>query len=150
MLLIKPHPFQVELDIFNEEMSNIKVITNEDLNINDVNLYSLLGESDSLLTDYSSVYFDYLILDKPIGFTIDDFSSYEDKRGFVVDNPLEIMPGMKIYTVEDLEKYIVDLSNDIDLYSKEREKVNNLSNQYKDDQSAKRVLKRIIKQNEKH
>ena len=55
----------------------------------------MLGSSDALITDYSSVYFDYLLLDKPIGFTVDDMELYIKDRGFIFNNPEEYMPGKR-------------------------------------------------------
>src|SRR5699024_2389007 len=89
LLIIKPHPEQNLKyfdDIFTE---HIKVINNDDLLYNNVDLYALLSESDALLTDYSSVYIDYLLLNKPIGFTIDDINNYEKNLGFSVKDPLK-------------------------------------------------------------
>ena len=34
---------------------------------NDITSYELLAACDSMITDYSSVYFDYTLCDKPIG-----------------------------------------------------------------------------------
>ena len=83
-------------------------------------LYSLIGECGVLLTDYSSVYIDYLILNRPIGFIIDDFEEYKNSRGFVFDKPDDWMPGEKIKTFEELEKFILDIKNGIDKYREVR------------------------------
>jgi CDP-glycerol glycerophosphotransferase (TagB/SpsB family) len=139
LLIIKPHPIQISLDIFD----NIKIITDFDLNSRDIFLYELFNEVDALLTDYSSVYFDFLLTQKPIGFTIDDFDSYEDKRGFVVNNPLEIMPGSKIRTFMELITFLKDLNNECDNYSEERKNINNLVNKYHDKNSTQRILERF-------
>ncbi|MGN8218723.1 CDP-glycerol glycerophosphotransferase family protein [Halococcus morrhuae DSM 1307] len=47
--------------------------------------YSILPKTDALITDYSSVYFDYLLLDKPIVFYPFDLDDYRSKRGFYLD-----------------------------------------------------------------
>ena len=77
---------------------------------------------------------------KPIGFTIDDFDSYGDKRGFVVDNPLDIMPGEKIETIEGLISFIEDIKDGNDKYYGERKKINDLANRYQDGNSTKRLV----------
>lgn len=43
---------------------------------NQMDLYEILPHTDLLITDYSSVYFDYLLLDKPIVFTPTDLGEY--------------------------------------------------------------------------
>lgn len=50
------------------------------------NLSDLMLVSDVLITDYSSIYFDYSILKKPIYFYMNDLEKYQDKlRGFYID-----------------------------------------------------------------
>ena len=55
-------------------------------------VYTLLRNADGLITDYSSVYFDYMLLDRPIAFAIDDIKEYGDKRGFIFETPEDYMP----------------------------------------------------------
>lgn len=131
LLIIKLHHAQVDTHIMKKDYSNIVFIKNHELEEKDVQLYELLGNCDALLTDYSSVFFDFLILDKPIGFVLEDISEYRDKRGFVVDNPLEIMPGAKIYTYECLIKFIQNLIDDNDQFANHRHEVNEIVNKYK-------------------
>lgn len=47
--------------------------------------YPLLPETDALITDYSSIYFDYLLLDKPVIFYPFDLDAYRSNRGFYLD-----------------------------------------------------------------
>jgi len=55
--------------------------------------------SDMLITDYSSVFFDYSVLNRPIYFYMYDRAEYQDQmRGFYLDVDSEL-PG-KIYTDE--------------------------------------------------
>lgn len=140
LLIIKPHPIQLELAIFKNKYKNVKVFDNDDLNQHNVELYEMFNQIDALLTDYSSVYFDFLLTMKPIGFTIDDFDSYKERNGFSVENPLELMPGYKITTITKLITFIDNLKKDIDHYYEERHEVNELVNKYKDDKSTERLL----------
>lgn len=66
--------------------------------------------SDILITDYSSVFFDYAVLNRPIYFYMYDLESYrEELRGFYLDIYKEL-PG-KIY--EDEEQMLDDINNNI-------------------------------------
>ncbi|MGO1372089.1 MAG: CDP-glycerol glycerophosphotransferase family protein [Senegalia sp. (in: firmicutes)] len=141
LLIIKPHPAQNMKYIKDINSSNIKIVTNKELLDKNIELYSLLGESDALITDYSSVYMDYLILDKPIGFTIDDLLQYNHKLGFMVEKPLDYMPGFKIKDIDDMLNFIEDVSMKKDLYKNERECICKLFNKYTDNNSSSRVLK---------
>lgn len=140
LMMIKPHPIQMDLEILNKNLSNIKILKNEELQEKEIFLYELFNEVDALLTDYSSVYFDFLLTMKPIGFTIDDIESYGDKRGFVVENPLEIMPGKKITNIEELISFISDIKENNDEFYEERKAINDLANKYKDGNSTKRIV----------
>lgn len=87
---------------------------------------------DVLITDYSSVYFDYQLLDRPIGFAIDDVEEYRRNRGFVFDNILDYMPGEKIYSFDELKTFFDHLHKGQDDYSEKRKKVNDLVNHWQD------------------
>jgi len=57
----------------------------------EVDLNAYLGFCDVLITDYSSVALDFLLLDRPILFYMPDLERYRSKRGFYFD-PL-LLPG---------------------------------------------------------
>ena len=97
-------------------------------------LYSLLGRADALITDYSSVYFDYLLLDRPIGFAVGDMKDYEGERGFTVDNPYEYMPGEKFSDGEGMLEFVRSVFSGIDLYGAKRREMNDIFNKYQDGQ----------------
>ncbi len=120
-LIAKIHPLQsLEHIVFNN-LSNIHYLTNSDLLNKGIILYELLGCCDALLTDFSSVCFDFLMMNKPIGFFLNNYHTYT--RGYMMDNPLEYMPGEKIYTFSDFIKFISDFSHNNDIYENERIKL---------------------------
>ena len=55
-----------------------------------------------LITDYSSVYVDYLLLDRPIVFSCPDLEKYKKDRGFVVEDPSLLMPGTLVRNQKEL------------------------------------------------
>ena len=140
LLLIKLHPAQ-KTDIFNyTNRSNIKFLTNPQLDELDIHFYSLLKDTDALITDYSSVFFDYLLIDKPLAFTLDDLDSYGENRGFVFDNPLDYMPGMKLYNIDDFYAFLNDTVCGKDDYGVHRKDINEKVNFYKDGNSCARII----------
>lgn len=100
LLIIKPHPMAI-LDEFEEELSNIRIINEHWLSNNDTTLYELLSISDALWTDYSSVFVDYLVTNKPILFIVPDLDTYRNNRGFSFDIKQVILPGVTVSTQED-------------------------------------------------
>lgn len=125
-LIIKPHPLQITDDLMMYNTTNIHYIDNGLLLEKDVYLYNLIGCCDALITDLSSVYCDYLVLNRPIGFLTKDYENY--KRGFNMDNPLDYMPGKRINCFEDLFEFLNDLLENNDPYTEERTRVNLLFN----------------------
>ena len=140
MFIIKPHPAQDNLEMFNLDFSNIKIIKNDLLLSKKIMPYNFIGEADILLTDYSSIYFDYLLTQRPIGFVIDDIDEYSGKRGFVVDNPLDYMPGEKIKDVEDLKKFLDGILAGNDDWQEKRKEINDLVNFDQSLQYSKKIL----------
>ncbi len=96
--------------------------------------------TDALITDYSSVFTDYMLLDRPIAFTLDDYDDYKATRGFSVEDPDALMTGHKIRTREDFLEFMEDLAAGRDPWASERRRVNALLNQYQDGQNRRRCL----------
>lgn len=141
LMIAKIHPAQDLSLIDTKSFSNIKIVTNARMQAMGCNLYELLAHADALITDYSSVYFDYLLLNRPIGFTVDDMEEYQKNRGFVVDDPSDLMPGSFINTPEEFLGFVDHLLNGEDDYKEKREKVNRLVNKYEGGKDCERVLK---------
>ncbi|MGL5779978.1 CDP-glycerol glycerophosphotransferase family protein [Cetobacterium sp.] len=89
-----------------------------------------LSQFDLLITDYSSIYIDYLILDRPIIFLPYDYTQYESKIGFTV-NYQKYTPGVKPKLMEEFLEVLKKSLNDKNFYSKERIESFKLFNKYK-------------------
>lgn len=145
VLIIKPHRVQAgsfEHLFEKEKTTNISVVTEDYFVQNNIPVYTFLAHMDALITDYSSVYFDYLLLDRPIGFAIDDYDQYYKNRGFAYDDPLEMMPGDKIYTFDELTAFFDDLAHCKDAFSESRKNKAELFNTYRDN-NCKRLTEAI-------
>ena len=77
----------------------------------DATLYPDLGRlclaADVLVTDYSSIMFDFANLSRPIVVFADDWETYSTVRGTYLDITTETPPGIVATTQEDLEKALV-------------------------------------------
>lgn len=138
-LIVKMHPSQ-DVDSFDTKYRNLFLLTNAEFNQKKWNLYRLLGQCDALITDYSSVFYDFMLLDRPMAFTIDDLNEYKNNRGFAVDDPDYITAGYKLKTKEDMYSFLSDLVAGKDDFVRQRHEVNALVNTYNDGQQCKRLL----------
>lgn len=143
LMLLKLHPAQRLEKGQWKEYTNLRILTNQMLDAGRIPLYQLVRQADVLLTDYSSVFFDYLLLDRPEGFILEDLQNYGDRRGFVVEEPLAYMPGEKIYTREQLYQFLEKCLKGEDSWKEERRRVNDLVNMYQDGDNCRRLLKQI-------
>lgn len=140
-IILKLHYLQQDFDVFHNKFSNIIIISDNDLERHNLQLYAILGKTDALLTDYSSVSYDYLLVNKPIGYIIDDIEKYKRQRGFIQENITEFMAGHLISKYEDLLKFVEDISNNRDNYIKERQELCSKIHKYHDSLSRKRITK---------
>ena len=106
-------------------------------------LYVILPYIDILLTDYSSIYHDFLLLDRPIYFIPYDYTWYKDFFGFIYDYKKE-KPGPEISTFSSFTKELQKSLNGIDKYSNKRKMLRNKIHYYQDAKSSKRVAEKVI------
>ncbi|MFK7832129.1 MAG: CDP-glycerol glycerophosphotransferase family protein [Winogradskyella sp.] len=141
---IKLHPMDINKKDSFKIYSNLVFLDNDSFNESNINMYSCFACVDVLLTDYSSIYMDLLILNKPVGFVISDFKSYQETRGFTLENPLDYMPGEIIYTHKDLLSFLnKSLVLKKDDFSEARLKTNKEFNEvYKN--SSERIFNKVI------
>lgn len=144
LIVIKPHFAQDISYITKYELSNIIFITDEFFVNNKINSYQFVGKCDALITDYSSIYFDYLLCDKPIAAVWEDIEEYRIKPGFCTDIDYYMQGAEKVYTLEDLLNFIKNISKNVDNLKIERNKICEETNYSKDGKNTKRVVDFII------
>ena len=75
-VVIKLHPLQ-NLEHYNlTELDHFILLSHSEFMARGMKLYPFMKQCDAMITDYSSIYWDYLVLDRPIGFTEDDIEAY--------------------------------------------------------------------------
>jgi CDP-glycerol glycerophosphotransferase (TagB/SpsB family) len=84
-IIFKPHPVQDVSTLQKHSLSNIHLISDKTLCDFNLQLYQVIAKSKALISDYSSVYFDYLLLDRPIATTVDDKEQWKEGEGFAYD-----------------------------------------------------------------
>lgn len=153
LLLIRPHPKDLEWfekDPDATEFSALRKLLEMDCpvkmashrEIPDTN--TLLPAVDLMITDYSSIYHDFLLLDRPIIFVPYDFQEFSDHIGFLADY-FENTPGPKTRTYEEFKNEIEKVVQGRDDHRKDRERLQDKTHRYVDDNSSKRVAEFIEK-----
>lgn len=103
----------------------------------------LLCASDILITDYSSIIYDFMLTDKPGFIYATDFADYEKERGFLID--LNETPFSIAKNNEELEKNILNFQ-----YEDYSEKVLDFKKKietYEDGNASERVVEWILEKN---
>jgi len=144
LFLIKTHPVNCIRD---EELlarvhcsKQIKIVNDSD---SDGDIYPILRKTDVLITDYSSVYFDFLLLNRPIIFAPFDFENYVREDREFYDNYNDVTPGPKAKNWDEVLKYVKEAIKNPEEYESERKRVCELFNAYNDANSSERVYKAI-------
>ena len=97
-VVVKPHP----LDAATLAVPGARVVLDADLAAVGLSSYQLLAASHSLVTDYSSIWTDYLSTGKHVAFAVPDWEVYAATRG--LDDSVGMRrpcPGPVVFSVED-------------------------------------------------
>ena len=140
ILFLRLHPFVSRA--FKDDNLSERVV-----NVSDYpDLNELMAVSDGLITDYSSLIFDYCVLNRPMYFYADDIVKFGlNDRGFYLDYNNEL-PGIIPNSEKDLGRIISkDLSGKEDEEFKlKREEFVKKYYKWLDGNSAKRVYETIV------
>lgn len=125
IFLYKHHPI---IELYNKSgEGNVYDVSHE-------SLYKLFSIADILVSDFSSIIFDFSILEKPMIFYAPDLEEYKEERGLYVDYE-SFVPGVITYNEEELSEAIKN--NEFDI-----ERVVKLKNEffdYSDGKSSERI-----------
>ncbi|MDK3864630.1 glycosyltransferase [Staphylococcus pseudintermedius] len=92
-VLVKVHPFVYRKA---KEMPELKPYLVPDF----LDTNQLMPAVDLMITDYSSIFFDFLVTDKPIVFYVPDLDKYQNERGVYID--LCALPGPVADNIQDV------------------------------------------------
>lgn len=138
VILFRPHYFianKIDLSKYKGFVYNVASYDE----INDIYLVS-----DLLITDYSSVFFDYANLKRPVLFYMYDFDDYKNNlRDFYIS--LDELPGPIVKTQKELEKCISNVDKSITEFKDTYQKFNDKYNYLDDGNASERVIRVIFK-----
>ncbi|MED0770924.1 CDP-glycerol glycerophosphotransferase family protein [Bacillus siamensis] len=129
MLLVKLHPAVLHHISASFESESIK-------NVSDMRLHDLLKAADILITDYSSVPFEFALLNKPIFFFTYDLEEYDQKRG-LIDNYASVIPGRACHD----SKALLEEMTKKPFHAEEMKRFSDKWNMYSDGNSSEALLK---------
>lgn len=149
LIVLKPH-FAQDLSYIKEmQLSNIIFIDDSFFAKNNITSYEFVGSCDALITDYSSIYYDYTLCDKPIALIWEDYEEYKASIGFADGVEEFLAGGEKIYTIDEFGAFVENVSKGIDKLKNERNEVCRKVNFSTDGKSTERVTDFIMKAIEK-
>jgi len=101
-ILLKVHQVVYDFAVAQPELQEMLVP-------NDIPTNTMLGATDILITDYSSIFFDFLATGRPVLFHLPDEAAYSDSRGLYIGT--EDLPGPISYTTERLAEHLHHLGD---------------------------------------
>ena len=139
IILIRSHYFVTNTIDFNKYKGFVYDVAKYD-EINELYLVA-----DVIMTDYSSVFFDYANLKKPMIFYMYDYDEYKNNlRDFYIS--IDELPGPICKTEEEVDKSLKNIEKDFSKYSKKYEEFNKKYNYLDDGNASTRVIDKIFKE----
>ncbi len=144
LILLRPH--HVDLNSSSnavfwkkvEQLDSMKLLSHDIC----PNVNHLARISDALITDYSSMYYDYLLLEKPVVFLPYDVERYESEIGFY-PNYHEITYGDKPKNQTEFLQTLQDITEGKDNHSAKRNALKDKFYDVLDGQSTERVVELV-------
>ena len=105
----------------------------------------LLRLTDVLITDYSSIWLDFLLLGRPVIAFIYDWNKYKEDRGLIYDYK-QIFPGPQIHKFSELIPALEKaLKNEMsELLKWKYQNAVSMFHPYKDSMASERIVRRIL------
>lgn len=139
-LIVKLHTGRENFGSDKRHFEFLDIYTDNEFASKGYELYTLLGNADALIGDYSSASMQYLQLDRPQAYVVPDIEDYAKNRGFIYEKPEDYMAGHIIKTKEGLKQFFSDLENGLDPYAEKRKKVSSEVFQYIDNRNCERIV----------
>lgn len=145
-IIYKLHPIEQTAFLGREfEMSeHCYELTDMTLFEQDIRYDEILNAFDVMVSDYSSIAYDFLLLNRPIVYLLPDYEEYKNAKGFVFSNIDAYMPGEKAYTFEALLQALQNAFLEPGQYEDARKNVLNNRFDYMDGKSTERCFNQIM------
>lgn len=144
LLVLKPHFAQDVSYVRNLNLSNIRFIDDSFFTEHNITSYEFVGSCDGMITDYSSIYYDFLLCDKPVAVVWEDLEEYRRNPGIAVDLDYYLKGAEKIYTLEDFGVFLRNVARNRDPLQAKRREICPVVNCDTDGSSTQRVTDFIV------
>ena len=125
-------------------LPNLEGLSRVHLIPSSVDPYPILRHTDALISDYSSIFFDYLLLDRPLVFYPYDLDDYRTFSRALYDDYDSVTPGPKAYDAVGLLQTLTTLLSSYDeharRYAAERAVVRGRFYEHVDDRASARLF----------
>jgi len=112
----------------------------------ETDIYSMMAYSDALISDYSSIIFDYMLLDRPVIYYAPDMEEFVSSSRSLIFDPADIAVGPVCFTAAELKQAISDVANEVDASPERQAKwaaTRKRFNSFMDGQSSRRTAEAI-------
>ncbi len=140
-LLIKPH-----VAVYRKwaaEGLNIDYIVPPTIDTNEI-----LSVVDVLISDYSSIFYDFIVTDRPVLFYCNDIDEYNKYRG--LDDIEDKLPGPFTASLEELCRWINSIEDVFLSYKDKYEQIKKWAAPYEDGNSCRRILDIVFSGDKEH
>ena len=134
-ILIKPHP-AVYKKLTGEQRASGRYISQA------VEINEILSATDLLVSDYSSLFFDFLLTGRPILFYIPDAAEYRAQRGLYFS--LDELPGPYSGDMGDIADWIHDIPGMRERYAANYDKMKAWACEFDDGRASQRVVDAVF------
>ena len=139
--ILKPHPLGAPPQI--RTTGHLLVMDDAALAAHGLTLYELLGGTDILITDISSVYIDFLILNRPIIHAFADHEEYGASRGFTFDWNEEYFAGPFVSDMNGIQRALEEIADGRDEYIAQRSRLRSLFHANPDQPATPALLAQV-------
>ncbi|HEX5463637.1 MAG TPA: CDP-glycerol glycerophosphotransferase family protein, partial [Burkholderiales bacterium] len=143
LCIVKPHPLSDHAGT-SYDGKCLKVISEDTLREKRLTLYQLLALSDALITDISSVYIDYLLVNRPIIFSFPDMDSYAKSRTVLLQPLSDWLAGPVVADMRGLFAEMEKVAFGTDEHAARRRVLIDRIHQHQDGGATERLLTQVL------
>ena len=142
LCIIKPHPMAPVKKT--ESTDHLLMIDEDWLWTRKLTLYPLVGQTDFMVSDISSIMIDYMLLDRPMVVCFEDAEEYKKSRNLIFEPIEDWLPGVMVKNYDDLADNISQCLDGQDPSREKRHKLKKRFHAFEDFSSTKRVLSAVF------